>query len=193
MTFNMYTAMVSQLVIFWLAGPSSLSEHSEGLRPSVVRGAPYKTLILRWIPVNLCKWIASFLTEHSIKVAENGFWSEYMFVNAGVRQSCVLFPTLVLLYISDILVASVFHYYTNDSTVDAICFGSAGLSRNSADQWKNKLFFSMEASFGNVSSWAKMVQFNSWKTWFSALTTQKTLFAVSYKTFPLLQQLLPAY
>ena len=53
------------------------------------------------LPENLCKWIASFLTGRSIKVAVDGYGSKHMPVNAGVPQGYVLSPTLFLLDIKN--------------------------------------------------------------------------------------------
>ena len=66
----------------------------------VWHGALLAKLPFYGLSENLCKWIASFLTGRSIKVAIDGFCFEYMPVNAGVPQGCVLSPTLFLLHIN---------------------------------------------------------------------------------------------
>ena len=102
-------------------------------------------------------------------------------VNAGIPQCSVLSPTLSLLHINDMLENSSIHCYADDSTVDAVYSSRASLSRENAEQCRNKLMSSIEASPDNVSSWSEknFVQFYPLKTHICLLTTKKIPFIVS--------------
>ena len=100
-------------------------------------------------------------------------------VNAGIPQGCVVSP--VLLHINDMLENSSIHCYADDSTVDAVYSSRASLSRENAEQCRNKLMSSIEASLDNVSSRGErnFVQFYPLKTQICLLTTKKIPFIVS--------------
>lgn len=66
------------------------------------------------IPEGLCKWVASFLSDRSIKVVVDDSCSESLNINAGVPQGSVLSPTLFLLHINDMLSIGSIHCYGID-------------------------------------------------------------------------------
>ena len=59
---------------------------------------------------------------------------------------------MFLLHINDMLEDSSIHCYADDSTVDTVYSGRASLSRGNAEQSRNKLVPSVEASLDNISS-----------------------------------------
>ena len=54
-------------------------------------------------PEGLCYWVASFLSERSVRIVVDGFSSYTFSINAGVPKGSVLSPTLVILHINDLL------------------------------------------------------------------------------------------
>lgn len=133
------------------------------------------------IPESLCKWVASFLTDRSIKVVVDGACSDPKLVNAGVPQGCVLSPTLFLLHINDLLKISNVHCYADDSTGDASYSGRAKNSQQHVDEHRNKLVSEIETTLDQVSDWGRrnLVQFNPNKTQVCAFTTKRKPFEVS--------------
>ena len=93
-------------------------------------------------PKNFRSWIASFLIVRSIKV--DSFGSDYTPVKDSVLLGCVLFPTLFLLHIRDMLEIVLSH----DSTMDAVYFGCAKISRENVDQCQK---LSLRHYLGNIS------------------------------------------
>ena len=74
------------------------------------------------------------------------FCSKHMPVNTGVPQGYVQSPTTFLLHINDMLEDSSIHCYADNSIVDAVYSGRASLSRENAEQCRNKLVSSVQAS-----------------------------------------------
>lgn len=133
------------------------------------------------LPEKLCKWVASFLADRSIKVVVDGACSDSKSVNAGVPQGCVLSPTLFLLHVNDMLQISGIHCYADDSTGDALYTGHSNISRENVIECRNKLVSEVENTLSKVSDWGRrnLVQFNPSKTQVCAFTAKKLPLVVS--------------
>ena len=55
-------------------------------------------------------WIASFLSNRSIAIRVDGFFSEPHSINSGVPQGSVISPVLFILFINDLIFLYIFQY-----------------------------------------------------------------------------------
>ena len=77
----------------------------------------------------LIKWIVSFLSDRSIAVRVNGFFSKLHSINAGVPKGSVISPVIFILFINDLLTStsSSIHSFADDT------FLSSSFSFNAND------------------------------------------------------------
>lgn len=133
------------------------------------------------IPEGLCNWIASFLSDRSIRVAVDGCCSDVKPIDAGVPQGCVLSPTLFILHINDMLQTGSIHCYADDSTGDAQYAGYANIPRSVVEESRIRLVSEVENSLMSVSEWGRLnlVQFNPTKTQVCVFSAKKAPFVVA--------------
>ena len=117
----------------------------------------------------LIKWIGSFLSDRSIAIRVDGFLSNLHSINAGVPQSAVISPVLLIILIIDLLssTSSSIHSFADDT------FQSSSFSFNPNDHASTdiQLYRNTSASLLSndltvIEKWGKdnLVSFNQSKT-----------------------------
>ncbi len=112
-----------------------------------------------------CSFISRFLSDRSISAVVDGHCSSPKPINSGVPQGSVLFPTLFLLFIDDLLSKTIYpiHSYADDSTLHY----SISFNRRPTIQELNDLRMGaierLASELTIISDWGKrnLVSFNA--------------------------------
>lgn len=129
------------------------------------------------LPLKLCTWTTSFLSNRSISVVVDGHCSKLHQINAGVPQGSVLAPTLFLLYINDLLssTSNPIHSYADDSTLHSNIQYTKPVSLAKLDNDRRTMQASISHDLQKISDWGtkNCVQFNSSKSQSCILSHKK--------------------
>ena len=127
---------------------------------------------------SLCNLISSFLSNRSISVVVDGATSPSLPICSGVPQGSVLSPTLFLLFLNDLLHATLnpVHSYADDSTLDKSSSFPCQPSSVARSQSRIALSSAVNADLGSISSWGSLnlVKFNASKTQFLPISLSTT-------------------
>ena len=120
------------------------------------------------LPLALCRWLSSFLSNRSIAVVADGAVSQPFQINAGVPQGSVLSPTLFLLHINDLLTATSnpIHSFADDTTLHTAYSSLKPLSATESKSKKFQKTESLNKDLAKIISWGSrnLVKFNATKT-----------------------------
>ncbi|RVE54134.1 hypothetical protein evm_001257 [Chilo suppressalis] len=103
------------------------------------------------LKAQFCSCVADFLHERRIRVLTDGSSSRFMSVNAGVPQGSVLFPTLFLLHIKDLIPLGNIHCYADDSTVHAGYLGQAVAGQAVTKEKRENLVIELNQALDHIS------------------------------------------
>jgi len=115
-------------------------------------------------------WIENFLSNRSIKVLVDGFFSELYSIAAGVPQGSVLSPILFIIFINDLLslTSNPIHSYADDSTlVSSYNFRKKALATTQATALRRtETSASVNSDLIKIAEWGMQnrVDFNASKT-----------------------------
>ena len=127
---------------------------------------------------SFCKLISNFLSNRFISVVVDGTTSAFFPVSSGVRQGSVLSPTLFLLFINDILHATVsdVHSFADDSNLHKSSSFQCQPSSNARSQSRLAMSSTINSDLKSISEWGtrNLVKFNTSKTQLLTISLSNT-------------------
>src|SRR6201990_2271818 len=127
----------------------------------------------------LCDLLTNFLSGRSIAAVVDGHRSSHKSINSGVPQVSVLSPTLILIFINDLLsiTSSPIHSYADDSTLHYSFQYERRPTQQQLIDSKRIALEQLTSDLSRISNWGRenMVVFNASKTQFLHLSTRHNL------------------
>ena len=117
----------------------------------------------------LINWIGSFLSDRSIAVRVDGFFSNLHSINAGVPQGSVISPVLFILFINDLLTSTSFsiHSFADDTFLSSsFLFNPNDYASTDIQLHRNISASLLSNHLTVIEKWGKdnLVSFNQSKT-----------------------------
>ncbi len=125
---------------------------------------------------SLCTLISSFLSDRSIAAIVDGHCSTPKTINSGALQGSVLWPTLFLMFINDLLsiTSCCIHSYADDTTLHYSTSFSSRPTLQDLDHSRLAASERLTSDLALISEWDRrnLVSFNASKTQYLHLTTR---------------------